>query len=84
MNKYLVFEDGKFNFGGDVVYVELDGGGDIILFYADKQIGLKNTAGSFVAADKVAIEDALVAVWGQSYTNATISVTLSRVINTVA
>jgi len=83
MNKYLVFEDGKFNFGGDVVYVGLNAG-DITLNYADKQIVLKNTAGSFVAADKVAIEDALVAVWGQSYTNATISVTLSKVIDTVA
>lgn len=83
MNKYLVFEDGKFNFGGDVVYVGLNAG-DITLNYADKQIVLQNTAGSFVAADKVAIEDALVAVWGQSYTNATISVTLSKVIDTVA
>jgi hypothetical protein len=83
MNKYLVFEDGKFNFGGDVVYVGLNAG-DITLNYADKAIVLQNTAGSFVAADKVAIEDALVAVWGQPYTDATINVTLSKVIDTVA
>jgi len=82
MNKYLVFEDGKFNFGGDVVYVGLNAG-KITLNYADKKIDLTG-AGSFVAADKVAIEDALVAVWGQSYTNATIDVTLSQAINTVA
>jgi hypothetical protein len=36
------------------------------------------------AADKTAIESALVTVWGQSYTEATINVTLSQAITTIS
>ena len=76
MNKYLVLENGKFNFGGDIVYVG-ESGGTLTLNYSDTNFALTG-AGNFTAADKTAIEDALVKVWGQSYTNATINVTLSQ------
>jgi len=36
------------------------------------------------AADKTAIEAALVSVWGQGYTDATINVTLSQAITTIS
>lgn len=80
MNKYLKM--GDYVFGGSIVYVGVSGG-QITLFYDDKKIILSGS-GSFTAADKVAIEKALVAVWGQAYTNATIDVSLSQAITTVA
>ena len=80
MEKYLVI--GNYVFGGDVVYVGVNAG-TLTLNYADKKLDLTG-AGSFTAADKTTVEDALVAVWEQSYTNATIDVTLSQAITTVA
>ena len=80
MNKFLKM--GDYVFGGSVVYVGVSGG-TLTLNYSDKQIALTG-AGSFVAADKVAVENALVEVWGQSYTDSTIDVTLSQAITTVA
>jgi hypothetical protein len=80
MNKFLKM--GDYVFGGSVVYVGVSGG-TLTLNYADKQINLTG-AGSFVAADKTAVENALVAVWGQSYTESTIKVNLSQAITTVA
>lgn len=80
MNKFLKI--GDYVFGGSVIYVGVSGG-TLTLNYEDKQIALTG-AGSFVAADKVAVEDALVQVWGQGYTDSTIDVTLSQAITTVA
>jgi hypothetical protein len=80
MNKFLKI--GDYVLGGSVVYVGVNGG-ILTLNYSDKQIALSG-AGSFTAADKIAVEDALVAVWGQSYTDSTIDVTLSQAITTVA
>ena len=50
---------------------------------ADKQINLTGS-GSFVAADKEAVERALVAVWSQGFTDATIDVSLSQAITAVS
>ncbi len=80
MNKYLVM--GDYVFGGDVVYVGVSGG-TLTLNYADKKLDLTG-AGSFTAADKTTVEAALLAVWTQAYTDATIDVTLSQAITTVA
>jgi hypothetical protein len=80
MNKFLKI--GDYVLGGSVIYVGVNGG-ILTLNYSDKQIALSG-AGSFTAADKIAVEDALVAVWGQSYTDSTIDVTLSQAITTVA
>lgn len=80
MEKYLVI--GDYVFGGDVVYVGVNAG-TLTLNYADKKLDLTG-AGNFTAADKTTVEDALVSVWTQAYTNATIDVTLSQAITTVA
>lgn len=80
MNKFLKI--GNYVFGGSIVYVGVSGG-TLTLNYDDKQINLTG-AGSFVAADKVAVENALVTVWAQGYTEATIDVVLSQAITTVA
>ena len=79
MNKFLIM--GDYVFGGSVVYVGLSGG-SITLNYDDKQIVLGG-GGAFQASDKTAIEAALVAVWSQGYTDATIEVTLSQAITSV-
>ena len=73
---------GNYVFGGDVLYVGLVTN-NIVLNYRDKQITLAGS-GSMTAADKTAIEAALVTVWGQGYTNATIDVTLSQAITTIS
>ena len=70
MNKFLKI--GDYVFGGSVIYVGVSGG-TLTLNYEDKQIALSG-AGSFGAADKVAVENALVSVWAQSYTDSTIDV----------
>ena len=62
MNKFLVI--GNYVFGGDVLYVGLVTN-NIVLNYRDKQITLAGS-GNMTAADKTAIEAALVTVWGQS------------------
>ncbi len=80
MNKFLKM--GNYVFGGDVLYVGLVTN-NIVLNYRDKQITLAGS-GSMTAADKTAIESALVSVWGQSYTDATIDVTLSQAITTIS
>jgi len=80
MNKFLKM--GNYVFGGDVLYVGLVTN-NIVLNYRDKQITLAGS-GSMTAADKTAIEAALVTVWGQGYTNATIDVTLSQAITTIS
>ena len=80
MNKFLKM--GNYVFGGDVLYVGLVTN-NIVLNYRDKQITLAGS-GSMTAADKTAIEAALVTVWGQGYTDATIDVTLSQAITTVS
>ena len=80
MNKFLKI--GDYLYGGSVVYVGLSGG-LLTLNYDDKQINLTG-AGSFGAADKVAVENALVTVWAQGYTEATTDVVLSQPITTVA
>ena len=80
MNKFLKI--GDYFFGGSIVYVGVSGG-TLTLNYDDKQIDLTG-AGSFVAADKVAVENALVTVWAQGYTEATTDVVLSQPITTVA
>tara|TARA_Y100001973_G_C5207718_1_gene342847 strand:+ start:1401 stop:1643 length:243 start_codon:yes stop_codon:yes gene_type:complete len=80
MNKFLVI--GDYVFGGDVLYVGLVTN-DIVLNYLDKEITLAGS-GSMTAADKTAIESALVTVWGQGYTDATIDVTLSQAITTIS
>lgn len=80
MNKFLKI--GNYVFGGSVVYVGVSGG-TLTLNYEDKAIALSGS-GSFGAADKVAVEKALVAVWGQAYTDSTIDVALSQAITTVA
>jgi len=80
MNKFLKM--GDYVFGGDVLYVGLVTN-NIVLNYRDKQITLAGS-GSMTAADKTAIEAALVSVWGQGYTDATIDVTLSQAITTVS
>ena len=79
MNKYLVI--GDYVFGGDVLYVGLVTN-NIVLNYLDKQITLVG-GGNMTAADKSAIESALVSVWGQGYTDATIDVTLSQAITSI-
>ncbi len=73
---------GNYVFGGDVLYVGLVTN-NIVLNYRDKQITLAGS-GSMTAADKTAIEAALVSVWGQGYTDATIDVTLSQAITTIS
>ena len=73
---------GNYVFGGDVLYVGLVTN-NIVLNYRDKQITLAGS-GSMTAADKTAVEAALVTVWGQGYTDATIDVTLSQAITTVS
>lgn len=73
---------GNYVFGGDVLYVGLVTN-NIVLNYRDKQITLAGS-GSMTAADKTAIEAALVTVWGQGYTDATIDVTLSQAITTIS
>jgi hypothetical protein len=80
MNKFLKM--GNYVFGGDVLYVGLVTN-NIVLNYRDKQITLAGS-GSMTAADKTAIEAALVTVWGQGYTDATIDVTLSQAITTIS
>lgn len=80
MNKFLIM--GNYVFGGSVVYVGLNAG-NITLNYDDKQIVLAGS-GSFQDEDKTAIEAALVKVWGQSYTDATIDVNLTQAITTVS
>jgi len=80
MNKFLKM--GDYVFGGDVLYVGLVTN-NIVLNYRDKQITLAGS-GSMTAADKTAVEAALVTVWGQGYTDATIDVTLSQAITTVS
>lgn len=80
MNKFL--EIGDYVFGGSIMYVGLSAG-VLILNYADKQL-LLSGGGQFVAADKDAIEKALVTVWGQSYTLSTTKVNLSQAITLVA
>jgi len=80
MNKFLKM--GNYVFGGDVLYVGLVTN-NIVLNYRDKQITLAGS-GSMTAADKTAVEAALVTVWGQGYTDATIDVTLSQAITTVS
>ena len=80
MNKFLKI--GDYVFGGSVVYVGVSGG-TLTLNYADKQINLTGS-GSFVAADKEAVERALVAVWSQGFTDATIDVSLSQAITAVS
>lgn len=79
MNKYLVI--GNFVLGADVLYVGL-AAGNITLNYFDKQVTIDGV-GSFTAADKVTIEDAIIKVWNQSYTNATLDVTLSQAITAI-
>mgnify|MGYP001312443408 CR=1 FL=1 len=80
MNKFLKM--GDYVFGGSIVYVG-ESGGTLTLNYEDKAIALTG-AGSFTAADKTAVENALVSIWSKSYTNSTIDVTLSQAITTVA
>ena len=80
MNKFLKM--GDYVFGGDVLYVGLVTN-NIVLNYRDKQITLAGS-GSMTAADKTAVEAALVTVWGQGYTDATIDVTLSQAITTIS
>ena len=80
MNKFLKI--GNYYFGGSVVYVGVSGG-TLTLNYADKKLDLTGV-GSFTAADKVAVEKALIAVWGQGFTNATIEVNLSQAITAVS
>lgn len=80
MNKFLKI--GSYVFGGSVVYVGVSGG-TLTLNYDDKQINLTGS-GSFVAADKVAVENALVTVWAQGYTESTTDVILSQAITAVA
>ncbi len=80
MNKFLKM--GNYVFGGDVLYVGLVTN-NIVLNYRDKQITLAGS-GSMTAADKTAIEAALISVWGQGYTDATIDVTLSQAITTIS
>ncbi len=80
MNKFLKM--GDYVFGGDVLYVGLVTN-NIVLNYRDKQITLAGS-GSMTAADKTAIEAALISVWGQGYTDATIDVTLSQAITTIS
>ena len=80
MNKFLKM--GNYVFGGDVLYVGLVTN-NIVLNYRDKQITLAGS-GSMTAADKTAVEAALVTVWGQGYTDATIDVTLSQAITTIS
>lgn len=80
MNKFLVI--GNYVFGGDVSYVGLVTN-NIVLNYLDKQITLAGS-GNMTAADKTAIESALVTVWTKSYTDATIDVTLSQAITTIS
>ena len=80
MNKFLKI--GDYVFGGSVVYVG-ESGGTLTLNYADKQINLTG-AGSFGAADKAAVERALVAVWSQGFTDSTIDVSLSQAITAVS
>jgi len=76
MNKFLKI--GDYLYGGGVVYVGLSGG-LLTLNYDDIKCVITG-AGSFVAADKVAIENALVNVWAQGYTESIIDVTLSQTI----
>jgi len=80
MNKFLKM--GNYVFGGDVLYVGLVTN-NIVLNYRDKQITLAGS-GSMTAADKTAVEAALVSVWSQGYTDATIDVTLSQAITTIS
>ena len=80
MNKFLKM--GDYVFGGDVLYVGLVTN-NIVLNYRDKQITLAGS-GSMSAADKTAVEAALVSVWSQGYTDATIDVTLSQAITTIS
>ena len=83
MNKFLVI--GDYNFGADVLYVELAAlSGDIVLNYYDKQITATGSGSPFTAADVAAINAALVKVWGQGYTDATIDVTLSQAITAIS
>ena len=81
MNKFLKF--GDYVFGASVIYVGVNGIGVLTLNYEGKQIALSG-AGQFDATDKVAVEDALLEVWAQGYTDSTIDVTLSQPITTVA
>ncbi len=80
MNKFL--QIGDYVFGGSIVYVGVSGG-VLTLNYDDKRINLAGGA-DFEAADKAAIEKALVAVWGQPYTRSTIKVTLSQTIEAIS
>ena len=80
MNKFLKM--GDYVFGGDVLYVGLVTN-NIVLNYRDKQITLAGS-GSMTAADKTAVEAALVSVWSQGYTDSTIDVTLSQAITTIS
>ena len=79
MNKYLVI--GNYNLGADVIHVGL-ATGNLTLSYLDKQIVLDGSS-AFTAADKSAIEGALVSVWKEGYTDSTIDVSLSQAISAV-
>jgi hypothetical protein len=82
MNKFL--QIGNYNLGADVIYVALSGlPQTITLSYSDKQLVLSG-AGDFTPADQDLIEDAVVNVWAQPYTESTINVTLSQAITGVA
>ncbi len=79
MNKYLVI--GNYNLGADVIHVGL-AAGNLTLSYLDKQIVLDGSS-AFTAADKSTIESALVSVWKQVYTDASLNVSLSQAISSV-
>lgn len=79
MNKYLVI--GDFVLGADVLYVGL-ALGNITLNYYDKQVTIDGAV-AFTAADKVTIEDAIIQVWNQSYTNSTLDVELSQAVTAI-
>mgnify|MGYP003111350572 CR=1 FL=1 len=79
MNKYLVI--GDFVLGADVLYVGLSAG-NITLNYYDKQVTIDGAV-AFTAADKVTIEDAIIQVWNQSYTNSTLDVELSQAVTAI-
>ena len=83
MNKFLVI--GDYKIGADINYVKkVDNLGviEIALLYQDKSFVLIGS-GSFTDADIAAINAAIVSVWGQGYTDATIEVTLSQAITSI-
>jgi len=83
MNKFLVI--GDYNFGADVLYVDGTSNlGDIVFNYHDKKVTATGSGAPFTANDIAAINAAIVKVWGQGYTDATIDVTLSQAITAIS